>query len=120
MKTFQLESLLTATHGKLLYKNQSVFQGIGTDTRKDLKGKFFIALKGEAFDAHDYLLQAIQAGATGVMVDHIPDKLKSTLEGVTVIQVNDTLEGLQSLGSWVRKQSSAKILGLTGDRKSVV
>lgn len=114
MKTFQLESLLTATHGKLLYKNQSVFQGIGTDTRKDLKGKFFIALKGEAFDAHDYLLQAIQAGATGVMVDHIPDKLKSTLEGVTVIQVNDTLEGLQSLGSWVRKQSSAKILGLTG------
>ena len=44
--------LLTATQGKALSQIQSNFTGVGTDTRADLKGKLFVALRGEAHDAH--------------------------------------------------------------------
>jgi len=40
-------------------------RGITTDTRKIGKGDVFLALKGERFDGHDYLRDAVRDGAVG-------------------------------------------------------
>ena len=52
--------------------------GIGsvtTDSRETESGALFIALKGERFDGHDYIPQAIARGAAAVIAERIPDAL---------------------------------------------
>ena len=42
-------------------------QGITTDSRQDCQNKLFFPLKGENFDGHDYIKNAVSAGAGGVV-----------------------------------------------------
>src|SRR5256714_15357539 len=46
--------------------------GITTDTRKIAKGNVFVALRGERFDGHDYLTQAVRDGAAAEVVSRVP------------------------------------------------
>ncbi len=114
MKSYELQELVSVLNGNVLSKFQTTFKGVGTDSRKNLTGQLFIALKGEAFDAHQFLVQAVQSGATAVLVQEVPAHQKAVLDQVTVIQVKDTLKALQDLSYWVRKQMKAKVLALTG------
>ncbi len=43
------------------------FDGVVTDSRKIRPGCLFIALKGEKFDAHEFIVQAVEQGARGVI-----------------------------------------------------
>ena len=70
-------------------------RGITTDTRKIGKGDVFLALKGERFDGHDYLRDAVRDGAAAVIVSRAP---KLTALGVPVYEVGDTLVALGPLG----------------------
>lgn len=114
MSPLSLNQISQAVSGKILSQFDVSFKSVGTDSRKNLTGQVFIALKGEAFDAHDYLIQAQKQGATALLVSNLPDSQKDVLKLCTVIQVDDTLKALQKLGQWVRKQVSTKILALTG------
>ena len=69
--------------------------GITTDTRKIGKGDVFVALKGERFDGHDYLNDAVRDGASALVVSTVP-KLNSL--GVPIYEVHDTLVALGALG----------------------
>lgn len=109
-----LEELVAGSEGKVRAQFQREFTGVGTDTRADLKGQIFVALKGDNFDAHDFLPQAVAAGATALLVHRIPENAQELLNQVTVIQVGDTLKGLQLLGNFWRHKMKAKILGVTG------
>ena len=44
------------------------FASISTDTRMIAAGTLFVALKGENFDAHDFLEEAVAAGASALVV----------------------------------------------------
>jgi UDP-N-acetylmuramoyl-tripeptide--D-alanyl-D-alanine ligase len=114
MKSYELDEVAKILNGKILCKFEGSVKGIGTDGRKNLNSQLFIALKGGSFDAHQFLLQAVQAGATALLVQEVPLSQKAVLEKVTVIQVKDTLKALQDMSHWVRKQMKAKILALTG------
>jgi UDP-N-acetylmuramoyl-tripeptide--D-alanyl-D-alanine ligase len=108
-----LEEILEATGGDELNTHAEDFSGVGTDTRTDLTGKLFIALKGDNYDAHDFLDKAAQAGATGALVHRLP-KSRVGFEQMTLITVDDTLDALQDLGRFWRKKMSARILAVTG------
>lgn len=114
MSPLSLDQIQQAVNGKILSQFEQSFKSVGTDSRKDLTGQLFIALKGDAFDAHEFLLQAQKKGAAALLISHLPDSQKEILKHTTVIQVDDTLKALQNLGHWVRKQMPAKILALTG------
>lgn len=114
MSYISLEDILAATGGTCLAKNKMLFQGVGTDTRTDLNGKLFIPLKGENFDAHDFVDQAIQRKAEGLLVSKITPLIEKLYESITVVQVSDTLEALQKLAHFRRMQSKAKIIAITG------
>lgn len=96
--------------GKLPRGAQSV-TAITTDTRKIARGNVFLALRGERFDGHDYLRDAVRDGAAAVIVSKAPEL--QTL-GVPVFEVRDTLIALGALGSYWRKAWGKTIVGVAG------
>ncbi len=81
---------------------------ICTDSRKITDQSLFIALVGEKFDGHLFAKQAIDDGAIAVIVNRKIDN------DIPQIVVNDTYIALGQLAEFVRDQSSAKFVALTG------
>lgn len=82
---------------------------VTTDSRRCRAGDLFIALRGERFDAHDFLADVQAAGATAAVVDTArPD--------ITLPQlcVADTVQALGQIASLNRQRFSGKVIGLTG------
>lgn len=109
-----LQDIEAATGGKILSRVKDEFSGVGTDTRTHLAGKIFVALKGENFDAHDFLDKALNAGAAALIVHRLPKEAHAILEKVSVVEVPDTLKAFQDLGCYWRRKMNAKVLALTG------
>jgi UDP-N-acetylmuramoyl-tripeptide--D-alanyl-D-alanine ligase len=114
MKQIELSEVQKATGAQALSQIAKQFSGVGTDTRVSLKGQLFIALKGESFDAHDYLEKAVEQGAAGLLVHEGSAMLDQLKSRVTVLVVPDTLKALQGLARWVRRSSKAQVIGITG------
>lgn len=114
MKKISLSDVVRATNGRLLSTHAQSFQGFGSDTRVNLQGQLFFALKGEAFDAHHFLAKAVQQGAAGLVVHEESKELHDLKDQVTVILVSDTLRALQDLAHFERMKSSSLIVGITG------
>lgn len=97
-------------------QDQVVFSGLCTDSRAVTPGCVFVALRGERFDAHDFLDQVIAQGATAVVVERAPATLS-----VPALVVNDTRVALGTIGQRWRQQFTLPLIAVTGrDRKSVV
>lgn len=112
-----MRELLTATKGKLLKgKEELECQGISTDSRKLKKGELFVALKGERFDGHDFIPQAIKKGAAGVVVKRgFPIlEINTPPKDFFIIQVKDCLKALGDLAHFLRKKSDVKVIAITG------
>jgi UDP-N-acetylmuramoyl-tripeptide--D-alanyl-D-alanine ligase len=109
-----LDELIRGTGGKALSQAEKEYSGIGTDTRAALSHKIFFALKGDSFDAHDYLAQAVQSGAAALVVHRKTPELEKILKSVTVIEVDDTLKALQRLANFWRRGFKARVVGITG------
>ena len=104
------DALASEAAGKLP-RGSAETTGITTDTRKIAKGNVFLALKGERFDGHDYLADAVRDGATAVIVSKAP-KLNSL--SVPVFEVRDTLVALGALGRYWRRAWGKPIVGVAG------
>lgn len=85
------------------------FSGVSTDTRTLQPGNLYVALRGERFDGHQFLMAALDAGAVAAIVD-TPDAQVALPQ----IQVADTLRALGTLASANRNESSARFLAVTG------
>ncbi|CAM3751021.1 UDP-N-acetylmuramoyl-tripeptide--D-alanyl-D-alanine ligase [Xenorhabdus thuongxuanensis] len=81
---------------------------VETDSRKIVRGGLFIALKGEKFDAHDFADDVAQQGAGALLVSRYLD-----IDCPQVV-VKDTRLAMGKLAGWVRQQSKARIVALTG------
>lgn len=114
MRIIDAVTIEQVTAAKTVSRIHTQFDGIGTDTRKDLNGQLFVALKGEAFDAHDFLEKAIAQNAAGVLVHRQSELLMKYSDRISIFIVDDTLKALQQLGTWSRRQSRAKVLAMTG------
>jgi len=109
-----IDEIITATNGRIISKVNDHFISVGTDTRKSLQGQLFIALKGETHDAHEYIDQAVQAGASGLLIHRWNEKFSHLKSDITIIQVEDTLLALQTLGHLRRKQWGKPLIAVTG------
>ena len=94
-----------------LPRGAASLNGITTDTRKIAKGDVFVALRGERFDGHDYLHDAVRDGAAAVVVSRAP-KL-NTLD-VPVFEVRDTLVALGALAHYWRRAWGKTVIGVAG------
>lgn len=73
---------------------------VGTDTRTLQPGDCFVALRGENFDAHDFLKDAVDNGAAALVIH---DARRAVGLAVPVFVVHDTLRALWSLASYRRR-----------------
>ncbi len=89
----------------------TAISGITTDTRNLVSGQCFVALRGERFDAHDFLAEAVKAGATALVVD---DARKAASLGVPVYVVPDTLVALGALARFRRDAWSRPVIAVGG------
>ena len=85
-----------------------VFKGVSTDTRKVQQGELFVALKGENFDAHEFLQQAVDGGAVAAVVS------RPVQAGVPVLLVEDTRHALGLLARAWRAGFDVPVVGVTG------
>ncbi|HPI39441.1 MAG TPA: UDP-N-acetylmuramoyl-tripeptide--D-alanyl-D-alanine ligase [Pseudobdellovibrionaceae bacterium] len=115
IKEWSLDQVVKATQGEILSSPFVKFVGIGTDTRQDLTGKLFVALKGDQYDAHEFLIQAVDRGAHGLLVNSGVAVSAEIRSRCSVIAVQDTLRGLQDLSHYFRQENSQmQFLAVTG------
>jgi UDP-N-acetylmuramoyl-tripeptide--D-alanyl-D-alanine ligase len=88
-------------------------QGVGIDSREDLGGGLFIALRGERHDGHDHLSAAAAAGAVAALVEREVD-VTALPPGMAVLRVERTLAALQSLAAAWRRTLAPVVVGITG------
>ena len=87
--------------------------GVSTDTRGEVAGACFIALAGERFDAHDCLQDAIDRGASMLVLQ--ADRCPESIPGdCPVLLVEDTRLALWSLAEWWRRRLRATVVAITG------
>ena len=83
--------------------------GVSTDSRKVKKNDIYFSLKGPNFNGNEFAKSAIEKGACYAIVDQ-----KEYVIDKSYILVEDCLKTLQNLANYHRKNSKAKIIGLTG------
>ena len=79
------------------------------DTRKIIPNSFFVALKGERFDANTFANEALENGASYVLIDN-----KEYYIDARTILVEDCLTALQQLAKYHRAYLNIPIVALTG------
>lgn len=84
--------------------------GVSIDTRTIAPGDLFVALSA-ARDGHDFVAQALAAGAGAALVSHIP---KGVAADAPLLIVPEVLPALELLGRAARARSKAKVLAITG------
>ncbi|MBD8628608.1 UDP-N-acetylmuramoyl-tripeptide--D-alanyl-D-alanine ligase [Oxalobacteraceae sp. CFBP 8753] len=104
-----LAQLVAAIPGARLVGADVAFGGVSTDSRKVDAGALFVALRGESFDAHDFLDQVAARDVAAVVVSALP-------EGWTLpaIVVPDTLVALGRIAHAWRSGFDLPVIGVTG------
>lgn len=85
-------------------------KAIATDTRNIIPDSMFFALKGDNFDANAFAMDAIEKGASYVIMDNVAFWQDQS----QYILVENVLQTLQELASYHRKYLNLPIIGLTG------
>ena len=84
------------------------FDSVSTDTRTIGPGQLFIALRGERFDATDFVVDAATRGAAGAVVESIASA------DLAQIKVGDSRLALGALAGKWRQNFSIPVIGITG------
>ena len=123
---FTLGNIALATTGKLLNSSDrsETAHCIHTDSRRITKSDsaavsraiptLFWALKGDTFDGHDFVEQAIAQGADAVLIGESFATSICISQRIATIVVKDTAQALNDLAMWHRNQSPARVIGVTG------
>ena len=111
MKPFAVRALVEAVNGRTegTLPELSV-RSVGTDSRTIEPGQCFFALRGEQFDGHAFVDQALQAGACCAVV--CADGAVPADE--RIIRVENSLQALGDLARWYRRRMGLQVVGITG------
>lgn len=112
---FTFEEILRATGGSSVgieARNVAVF-AVSTDTRKPMPGALFLALRGESFDAHKFLSNAVEQGAAALCVEK--GSTYPLPAGIPVVAVESTEKAYQALALFHRMRfPELRVASLTG------
>ncbi|PID45462.1 MAG: UDP-N-acetylmuramoyl-tripeptide--D-alanyl-D-alanine ligase [Proteobacteria bacterium] len=104
--TWMLSDIATMTNGRLQGADRRV-ESVATDSRSVGGDQLFIAIKGERFDAHDFV-EDLQGVAGAALVDRVIDC------ELPQIVVKDTRQALAAFAAAWRQQFKKPLIGLTG------
>lgn len=105
--------IAAAVGGRLLQGDSAqAVDGFSIDTRTLEAGDLFIAIRGERFDGHRFVAEALQKGAVGALMAD-PTAWPTGTPGIAMAST-DTLRALQNLAAHVRKASGTTVVAVTG------
>ena len=109
-----LHKVTEIMQGKLIsaYPEEKI-NSLVTDSRAVKRGDTFIALKGQKYDARQFIPQVLRQGAAVIIAQEegftVPAQTKASF-----ILVKDTLLALQALAKYHRLNSTLKVAAITG------
>lgn len=115
MAAFTAADIQAATGARLRQQTAEFFSGVVTDTRKIVPGVLFLALRGERFNGEDFVREAVEKGAAGVLVSSSCSREKTAGLEATVFEApTDTLTAYQQLALFWRRHFSVPLIAITG------
>jgi UDP-N-acetylmuramoyl-tripeptide--D-alanyl-D-alanine ligase len=112
--TLTAGDVAAATSGRIVAGTSTAPIGrISTDSRAVGAGDFFVAIRGDRFDGHQFVAAALSSGATGALVDDAT-VVGSIGPSAVVVQADDTTRALQAIARHVRRASGARVVAITG------
>src|ERR1044072_8077394 len=83
---------------------------VSSDSRTIKRGELFVALRGENFDAHNFVEAVATTGAAGVIVD---SEWKGKVpQNFALIRAKDTLAAYQQLAANYRKSLKLNVVAI--------
>jgi UDP-N-acetylmuramoyl-tripeptide--D-alanyl-D-alanine ligase len=113
----KVHEIIKATAGRLVCgAGDSVLKDVSIDTRTITRGDAFIAIKGNNFDGHEFLGQALQKGARCLVVKRggYAAAQKARAEGISLVEVEDTLKALGDIALFLRRRYGFPVIAVTG------
>ncbi len=117
-----LDHLIKATQGTLRHSGKSIyFDAFSHDTRQLVPGEMFVAVRGGRGNGHDYLLDAIRKGASGLLVEartfnnlstHVQHSI--TQSEACLLVVEDTRLALQQYASAILRLWHPMVIAVAG------
>lgn len=110
----KLSEILKDIKPLCIYGNMDTeITGVEIDSRQIEKGKLFIAMKGTQVDGHRFIGNAIELGATAVLLEDMPEEKQ---DGITYIQVKSTEDcaGIVATNFYGNPSKKLKLVGVTG------
>ncbi len=109
-----LDDLLQATGGELQGQAKATdFSGFAFDSRQLEPGELFLAVKTATGDGHNFIEDAIQHGATGVLCEYCQASSDSG-QGVTTVVVADIQQALTDYAAYLLQTYKPRVVGVTG------
>lgn len=109
---FRIDEILQATGGALLNAARGLpVKGVSIDSRTLKKGELFLAIRGQNFDGHDFLREAVRKSAAAVVVSK--RRAAGWIE-IPVILVEDTQKALGDIALFHRLRFPIPVVAITG------
>jgi UDP-N-acetylmuramoyl-tripeptide--D-alanyl-D-alanine ligase len=103
-----LAQLIASMDGSRMTRD-AAFDSVSTDSRTVQPGALFVALRGETFDAHNFLDQVAAKGVAAVVVEQLPENWT-----LPAIVAPNTLTALGQVANSWRRQFAIPVIGVTG------
>ncbi|MCE5330008.1 UDP-N-acetylmuramoyl-tripeptide--D-alanyl-D-alanine ligase [bacterium] len=122
MENILANEVLIWTGSKLISGSiNSVVSNFSTDSRTIAEDDFFIPIRGENYDGHDFITHAIKTGAKGFVYDpDYKDKnslisfIKSNYPSTLIIESYNTTEFLENAAKGYLRKYKVTSIGITG------
>lgn len=111
MLKLSLDEIVKATKGKLLLNNNKDVKYISTSSKDIKENTLFVPIKGEKYDGHDFLEDAYNNGCRIFLIDK---SHKFNKDYISLIEVDDTLLSLGSIGRFYLDKFDIDVIGVTG------
>lgn len=109
-----VKKILEITKGQLITGDENLeIESYSKDTRTIKKNDCYIGIKGETFDGNLFWEDAKEKGACACLLDSFEGKIEEK-DPFTIILVSDTIAAIQALAHYVRIESHAKVVAITG------
>lgn len=112
-----IKEILKITNGELIIgKEELKCENFSKDTRTIQQGDIYIGIKGEKFNGSEFWKQALDNGATAVIIENIEisEKEKEKYSSKTIIKVKDTLKALYEIAKYKRSLYNIPVIAITG------
>lgn len=117
---FTCSEIVKTTHAKLLKKKSESFFNVDVCETKVSYGSLFISLQEEIYNGDNYILKAIEQGATGIMVNINCQIVNLTTLDCTIFLVKDTLRAYRQIAHFWRMKYNFPVVAVTGSNGKTV